>query len=66
MLPLSKGIKTLAVLGPNADDVGMLNGNYGGTPTEAHQHSLLEGIKNAVPGAKIIYQKACELNDEYR
>ena len=65
VLPLSKGIKTLAVLGPNADDVGMLNGNYGGTPTEAHQHSLLEGIKNAVPGAKIIYQKACELNDEY-
>ena len=64
-LPLSKSIKTLAVLGPNADDIGLLNGNYGGTPTKAHQHSLLEGIKNAVPGAKIIYQKACELNDEY-
>ena len=26
---------------------------------------MLEGIKAAVPGAKIIYQKACELNDEY-
>ena len=65
VLPLSKSIKTLAVLGPNADDVELLNGNYGGTPTEAHQHSLLEGIKNAVPGAKIIYDKACELNDEY-
>ena len=64
-LPLSKSIKTLAVLGPNADDVELLNGNYGGTPTKAHQHSLLEGIKNAVPGAKIIYQRACELNDEY-
>jgi beta-glucosidase len=64
-LPLSKNIKTLAVLGPNADDVNMLNGNYGGTPTEAHQHSLLSGIKAAVPGAKIIYNKACELNDEY-
>ena len=65
VLPLSKSIKTLAVLGPNADDVNMLNGNYGGTPTEAHQHSLLSGIKAAVPGAKIIYNKACELNDEY-
>ena len=65
VLPLSKSIKTLAVLGPNADDVELLNGNYGGTPTKEHQHSLLEGIKNAVPGAKIIYQKACELNDEY-
>ena len=65
VLPLSKSIKTLAVLGPNADDVNMLNGNYGGTPTAAHQHSLLSGIKAAVPGAKIIYNKACELNDEY-
>ena len=65
VLPLSKSIKTIAVLGPNADDVNMLNGNYGGTPTEAHQHSLLAGIKAAVPGAKIIYDKACELNDEY-
>ena len=66
LLPLSKSIKTLAVVGPNADDVELLNGNYGGTPTEAHQHSLLSGIKAAVPGAKVIYQKACELNDEYQ
>ena len=65
VLPLSKNIKTLAVLGPNADDVELLNGNYGGTPTEAHQHSLLSGIKAALPNTKIIYQKACELNDEY-
>ena len=65
LLPLSKSIKTLAVVGPNAEDVGMLNGNYGGTPTEAHQHSLLSGIQAALPGTKIIYQKACELNDEY-
>ncbi len=43
----------------------LLNGNYGGTPTEAHQHSLLSGIKAAVPDTKIIYNKACELNDEY-
>ena len=65
ILPLSKDIKTIAILGPNADDAAMLNGNYGGTPTQAHTHSLLEGIKAAVPGANIIYRKACELNDEY-
>jgi len=65
VLPLPKTLKTIAVIGPNADDVGMLNGNYGGTPTEAHQHSLLSGIQAAVSGTKIIYQKACELNDEY-
>ena len=66
VLPLSKSIKTIAVVGPNADDIELLNGNYGGTPSDNHKHSLLEGIKAAVPGAKIIYQKACELNDEYR
>ncbi len=65
ILPLSKDIKTIAIVGPNADDVELLNGNYGGTPTDNHKHSLLEGIRNAVPGAKVIYQKACELNDEY-
>ena len=65
VLPLSKDIKTVAVVGPNADDVELLNGNYGGTPTDNHKHSLLEGIKNAVPGAKVIYHKACTLADEY-
>jgi beta-glucosidase len=65
VLPLSKDIKTLAVIGPNADDVELLNGNYGGTPTDNHKHSLLEGIKAALPNTKIIYEKACELNDEY-
>jgi len=65
ILPLSKDIKTIAVVGPNADDVELLNGNYGGTPTDEHKHSLLEGIRNAVPGAKVIYHKACTLADEY-
>ena len=65
VLPLSKSIKTLAVVGPNADDAALLNGNYGGTPTEAHTHSLLDGIKAALPNTNIIYRKACELNDEY-
>ena len=66
VLPLSKSLKTIAVVGPNADDVELLNGNYGGTPTDNHKHSLLEGIRNAVPGTRIIYHKACELNDDYQ
>ena len=55
----------VAVVGPNADDAALLNGNYGGTPTEEHKHTLLEGIRNAVPDAKVIYTKACELTDDY-
>ena len=43
----------------------LLNGNYGGTPTKAHQHSLLEGIKNALPNTEVFYKKACELSDGY-
>ena len=65
VLPLSKDLKNIAVFGPNADDASMLNGNYGGTPTKEHTHSLLEGIKNALPNANVIYSKACELTDEY-
>ena len=64
-LPLSKDIKTLAVIGPNADDAALLNGNYGGTPTAEHTHSLLDGIKAALPGANIIYAKGCGLTDDY-
>ncbi len=66
VLPLSKQVKTIAVIGPNANDAALLNGNYGGEPTKEHTHSLLDGIRQAVPGARIIYQKACELNDDYQ
>ncbi len=65
ILPLSKDVKTIAVVGPNADDAALLNGNYGGTPTPAHTRTLLQGIKNALPNARVIYHKACELADEY-
>ena len=65
VLPLSKSIRTLAVVGPNANDTELLNGNYGGTPTKEHTHSLLDGIKAALPNTNIIYDKACELNDEF-
>lgn len=65
ILPLSKSVKNIVVVGPNADDVELLNGNYGGTPTENHKRSLLQGIKDAVPGANVIYHKACALTDEY-
>ena len=65
VLPLSAQLRTLMVVGPNADDAAMLNGNYGGTPTQAHTHSLLDGLKAALPGTRIVYHKACELTDEY-
>ena len=65
ILPLSKDIKRIAVVGPNADDADLMNGNYGGTPTEEHKNSILDGIRAAFPDAEVVYEKGCELVDEY-
>ena len=65
VLPLSKSVKKIAVVGPNADNAEMLNGNYGGTPTAEHTRTILEGIRRAVPEAEIVYSQACEIEDEY-
>ena len=65
VLPLSKTLRKIAVIGPNAADIELLNGNYGGTPTENHQHSLVEGISKAFKGT-VVAAKGCELNDEYQ
>ena len=63
VLPLSKGLKKIAVVGPNAHDAALLDGNYAGSPTPEHQASLLDGIRKAVPGTEIYYNQACPLND---
>ncbi len=65
VLPLSKEVKKIAVVGPNADTHEMLYGNYGGTPSDNHKRSLLQGIQKALPNAEVIYEKGCELLDEY-
>ena len=51
-LPL-KGAKRIAVVGPLADQIAVLLGNYNGIPT--HTVSVLEGLKAEFPKAKITY-----------
>jgi len=59
-LPLSKKIKTIAVIGPNANDEEALVGNYNGTP--ADPITPLKGIINKVgKDVKVIYEKGCDL-----
>lgn len=59
-LPLSKDIKTIAVIGPDADDAQILLGNYNGQPS--HIVTPLEGIQRAVsPKTKVLYEKGCNL-----
>ena len=60
MLPLSPRIKSLAVIGPNADDLGVLNGNYNGTPS--HAVTALGGIRaRAGAGVRVEYVKGSTL-----
>ncbi len=52
-LPLHPEIRSIAVVGPLADQTRVLLGNYNGTPT--HTVSFLEGLKAQYPNAKITY-----------
>ena len=59
VLPLSKSIKRVAVIGPNADNEPMLWGNYNGTPIKTI--SILNGIKSKLASNAVVYDKACDL-----
>ncbi len=61
LLPLSKNLKTIAVIGPNADDRGVLLGNYNGTPSQSV--TVLEGIRRKLPDARIFYAPGCPLEE---
>jgi beta-glucosidase len=55
-LPLKKDLKTIAVIGPNADDPDVLLGNYNGQPSRIF--TPLEGIRNKVsPATKVLYSQ---------
>ena len=53
LLPLKPGIKTIAVIGPLADQTRPLIGNYAGQPT--HIGSILDGLHTEFPNATITF-----------
>ena len=59
-LPLdARHIRTIAVLGPNADDSTVVLGNYNGFPD--HTVTVLEGIRQKLPaGANVYYEKGVD------
>ena len=60
VLPLRKDLKTLAVIGPNADELITLLGNYYGSPS--HPVTALAGIRNAVsPNTKVVFARGVDL-----
>jgi beta-glucosidase len=53
LLPLKATPRTIAVIGPNADSVDALVGNYNGSPSKPI--TVLAGIRARFPGAKVVY-----------
>ncbi len=62
-LPLDKAqLKSIAVIGPNADDTLVLTGNYMGTP--AAPVTVLAGLRALVaPETKVTYARGCDVLD---
>jgi len=59
ILPLSKNIRTIAVIGPGADN--LQPGDYTSKPQPGQLKSVLTGIRTALGSAThIIYEKGCE------
>jgi beta-glucosidase len=59
-LPLSKDIGTIAVIGPNADNVEVLLGNYNGAPS--HPVTPLAGIREKVDSStEVLYARGCDI-----
>jgi beta-glucosidase len=67
LLPLKKGLKSVAVIGPNADDVMNQLGDYSPTKVTQHVTTVLEGIKTAVSSqTKVTFAHGCEVTGTNR
>ncbi len=65
ILPLSKEIKTLAVIGPLADNRRELLGSWSAAGNWTQAITILEGIRNAVSSStKILYARGCNIHDD--
>ena len=54
VLPLASNVKNILVVGPLAESVQVLHGNYSGTAS--HAVTALEGIKKQFSGAQVTYE----------
>ena len=61
-LPFSKSVKRVAVIGPNADNMDILLGNYHGF--SRNKTTPLDGIRAKLPNADVKFAQGCRLADE--
>jgi beta-glucosidase len=59
LLPLKTAPKTIAVIGPNADSVEALLGNYNGIPSQPV--TVLEGIRRRFPQSNVLHAQGVGL-----
>jgi beta-glucosidase len=59
-LPFSKNVKTIAVIGPLGESKVDMIGTWNARGEGKDAVSLVEGISNVVPDARILYAKGCE------
>jgi beta-glucosidase len=65
-LPLGRNLKSIAVIGPLADDAQSMMGPWSGDGRKEEAITLLAGIRAKVPGAKIVYAKGCDVTGHSR
>jgi len=63
LLPLSKSVRSIDVIGPNADEQTQLICRYG--PANAPTKTVYQGIKELLPHAEVIYKKGCDIIDPH-
>ncbi len=62
LLPLSKSLKSIAVIGPNADDSRNQLGDYAPRTVLQKVVTVLDGIRGKVPaGTAVTYVKGCDV-----
>ncbi|MFA6127278.1 MAG: glycoside hydrolase family 3 N-terminal domain-containing protein [Bacteroidales bacterium] len=66
LLPLSAGVRKIAIIGPLANDQVNMLGTWHAAGDAGRVVTVLEGLKSALPGSQISFSKGCETFGEER
>jgi len=64
-LPLRKNLKSVAIVGPNANSASNLFGDYSAQVVLQHVDTVVDAIKAKVsPATRVVYAEGCAVNDQ--
>jgi beta-glucosidase len=65
VLPLKRDVKSVAVIGPNANNASNLFGDYSAQVVLQHVDTILDRIMAKVsPATRVVYAQGCAVNDQ--